>query len=136
MRFVLQKLHECGLMQVPTRLNQTSNMISTCIPHGKVRHSIKEYTKFKQTLQDLMDMQLFQVGCCYDSNVNMIDKLALGDNQVTQGPQENEIAKLLTVIPKPLTIHYTKMTLHKVIYSQNQIQIPSPFPYKDSIAAP
>ena len=122
-------------MQVPIRLSQTNNMISTYILHGEVGHSFEECKEFKQTLQDLMDMQLIQVGCCYDSNVNMIDKSALGDTQITL---DIEIVKQLMVIPRPLTIHYTKNDppQSNIFPKPITIQIPSPFPYKDSKAIP
>ncbi|KAJ1389952.1 G-patch domain [Sesbania bispinosa] len=84
-------------------------------------------TVFKEVLQSLIDSQLVQISCERDE---------VGVNVVQES--ENAQAQVLPKVPTPLTLHGIHNTQAPTCHGPRPItiQVPSPFPYKNSKAVP
>ncbi|KAJ1407761.1 G-patch domain [Sesbania bispinosa] len=98
-----------------------------CAIHPDVEHSIEKCEKFKEVLQSLIDSQLVQISCERDE---------MGVNVVQES--ENAQAQVFPKVPTPLTLHGTHNTQALTCHGPRPItiQVPSPFPYKNSKAVP
>ncbi|KAJ1378424.1 hypothetical protein SESBI_47884 [Sesbania bispinosa] len=98
-----------------------------CAIHPDAEHSIEKCEKFKEVLQSLIDSQLVQITCERDE---------MGVNVVQES--ENAQAQVFPKVPTPLTLHGTHNTQAPTCHGPRPItiQVPSPFPYKNSKAVP
>ncbi|KAJ1386950.1 hypothetical protein SESBI_40416 [Sesbania bispinosa] len=98
-----------------------------CAIHPDVEHSIDKCEKFKEVLQSLIDSQLVQISCERDE---------MGVNVVQES--KNAQAQVFPKVPTPLTLHGTHNTQAPTCHGPRPItiQVPSPFPYKNSKAVP
>ncbi|KAJ1389936.1 hypothetical protein SESBI_37848 [Sesbania bispinosa] len=98
-----------------------------CAIHPDAEHSIEKCEKFKEVLQSLIDSQLVQISCERDE---------MGVNVVQES--ENAQTQVFPKVPTPLTLHGTHNTQAPTCHGPRPItiQVPSPFPYKNSKAVP
>ncbi|XP_020205174.1 uncharacterized protein LOC109790439 [Cajanus cajan] len=117
MRFIFSKLFRFGMIE--------GNLLEAemCGLHPTAMHSIEKCDEFKQILQDLIDSNLVQVS-----------QFPIGEDVLMAQSEERPNV----VIPRPLVIHFTrnvplpKSNIHKPLI----VQVPTPFPYKDTKAIP
>ncbi|KAJ1408938.1 hypothetical protein SESBI_23100 [Sesbania bispinosa] len=98
-----------------------------CAIHPDAEHSIEKCEKFKEVLQSLMDSQVEQISCIRDERgVNVVQE------------SENAQTQAFPKVPTPLTLHGAHNTQAPTCCRPRPItiQVPSPFPYKNSKAVP
>ncbi|KAJ1386464.1 G-patch domain [Sesbania bispinosa] len=98
-----------------------------CAIHPDADHSIEKCEKFKEVLQSLIDSQLVQISCIRDEGgVNVVQE------------SENAQTPAFPKVPTPLTLHGAHNMQASTCCRPRPItiQVPSPFPYKNSKAVP
>jgi len=108
-RFVFETLLKLRL------LRGEYNLSEKCGFHLSVKHSIDEFTKFEDVLQNLLDINFVQI--------------CRGDMEEVYA---QDGAKPYVTLPEPIVIHFTRSTSASATQERQSIviQAPSPFPYK------